>query len=60
MQTKKRISGKNASQEHDSPKASKPQKKISGKVQGPVKNVTELITSSVRKQKLGILLILSQ
>ncbi|XP_021295027.1 CTD small phosphatase-like protein 2-B isoform X2 [Herrania umbratica] len=53
MQTKKRISGRNASQEHASPKASRPQRKISEKVQGPEKKVTELITSSVRKQRLA-------
>ncbi|XVF43715.1 hypothetical protein PTKIN_Ptkin02bG0063100 [Pterospermum kingtungense] len=53
MQTKKRISGRNASREHASPKASKPQKKICEKVQGPEKKTTELITSSVRKQKLA-------
>ncbi|XVE74781.1 hypothetical protein DITRI_Ditri12bG0045600 [Diplodiscus trichospermus] len=53
MQTKKRISGRNASREHASPKASRPEKKISEKVQGPEKRVTELITSSVRKQKLA-------
>lgn len=57
MQTKKRISGRNASRQHASPKASKPQKKISEKVQDPEKKVTELITSSVRKHKIGMLLI---
>nr|KJB15551.1 hypothetical protein B456_002G183900 [Gossypium raimondii] len=51
MQTKKRISGRNASRDHTSPKASRAEKKISEKVQGPEKKVTELITSSVRKQK---------
>ncbi|KAK8625608.1 hypothetical protein V6N13_090474 [Hibiscus sabdariffa] len=51
MQTKKRISGRIASRDHASPKASRPQKKVSEKVQGPEKKVTELITSSVRKQK---------
>ena len=59
MQTKKKNSGRNASREHASAKASRPQKKITEKVQGPEKKVTELITSSVRKQKLGMLLILS-
>ncbi|TYJ50022.1 hypothetical protein E1A91_A01G176900v1 [Gossypium mustelinum] len=51
MQTKKRISGRNASRDHTSPKALRAEKKISEKVQGPEKKVTELITSSVRKQK---------
>ncbi|KAK8582945.1 hypothetical protein V6N13_069711 [Hibiscus sabdariffa] len=51
MQTKKRISGRIASRDHASPKASRPQKKVSEKVHGPEKKVTELITSSVRKQK---------
>ncbi|XVE92134.1 hypothetical protein REPUB_Repub01dG0070900 [Reevesia pubescens] len=53
MQTKKRISGRNASREHASPKASRPQEKITEKVQSPAKKVTELITSSVRKQKVA-------
>ncbi|XP_022776321.1 CTD small phosphatase-like protein 2 isoform X2 [Durio zibethinus] len=52
MQTKKRISGRNASREHASPKASRPQKKVSEKVQGPDKKATELIASA-RKQKLA-------
>ncbi|XVF02753.1 hypothetical protein REPUB_Repub04eG0201000 [Reevesia pubescens] len=52
MQTKKRISGRNASREHASPKASRPPKKVSEKAQGPEKKVTELITT-VRKQKLA-------
>lgn len=59
MQTKNRISGRNASRALASSKASRPQKKISEKVQGPEKKATELITSSVRKQKLGMLLIFS-
>ncbi|GMI99781.1 hypothetical protein HRI_003647400 [Hibiscus trionum] len=51
MQRKKRISGRIASREHASPKASRPRKKASEKVHGVEKKVTELITSSVRKQK---------
>ncbi|OMO88166.1 NLI interacting factor [Corchorus olitorius] len=51
MQTKKRVSGRNASRELASPKASKPQKKLSEKVQAPEKKVKDLITSSARKQR---------
>ncbi|KAL4385573.1 hypothetical protein GQ457_15G003760 [Hibiscus cannabinus] len=51
MQTKKKFSGRIASKEHASPKASRPQKKASEKEQGLERKVTELITSSARKQK---------
>ncbi|XP_039041102.1 CTD small phosphatase-like protein 2 [Hibiscus syriacus] len=51
MQTKKIISGRIASRDYASPKASRSQKKVSEKVQGPEKKVKEIITSSVRKKK---------
>lgn len=56
MQTKKRISGRNASREHASPRVSRAQKKASENAQVADKKVPELITSSARKQKCGILL----
>lgn len=55
MQTKKKVNGRNASREHASPRVSRTVKKGSENVEVPKKKVTELITSSVRKQKSGIL-----
>lgn len=55
MQTKKKANGRNASREHASPRVSRTVKKGSENVEVPKKKVTELITSSVRKQKSGIL-----
>lgn len=51
MQTKKKVNGRNASREHASPRVSRTVKKGSENVEVPKKKVTELITSSVRKQK---------
>lgn len=51
MQTKKKANGRNASREHASPWVSRTVKKGSENVEVPDKKVTELITSSVRKQK---------
>ncbi|XP_065873218.1 uncharacterized protein [Euphorbia lathyris] len=51
MQTKKRIGGRNASREVSSPRITRTQKKASDNVQAGQKKVTELITSSVRKQR---------
>ena len=51
MQAKKRICGRNASREHASPRISRAQKKLSENVQVAEKKVSELITSSARKQK---------
>ncbi|XP_021899662.1 uncharacterized protein LOC110815986 isoform X1 [Carica papaya] len=53
MQTRKRVSGRNACRQHASPRISRAQKKTSENVQGAEKRVTELITSSARKQKLA-------
>ncbi|TXG56055.1 hypothetical protein EZV62_017368 [Acer yangbiense] len=57
MQTKKKVNGRNASRsEHASPRVSRASKKVSENGQVAEKKVTELITSSVRKQKqVGIL-----
>lgn len=53
MQTKKKVGGRNSAQDHSSPKVSRQQKKVSENVQIAEKKVTELITSSARKQKNG-------
>ncbi|XP_012085675.1 CTD small phosphatase-like protein 2 isoform X2 [Jatropha curcas] len=55
MQTKKRVSGRNSSREHVSPRISRTQKKAPDNVQPCQKKVTELITSSARKQRCGSL-----
>lgn len=55
MQTRKRICGRNASRELASPRISRAQKKLSENVQVAEK-VSELITSSARKQKCNMLL----
>ncbi|KAJ6346968.1 hypothetical protein OIU76_003624 [Salix suchowensis] len=51
MQTKKRISGRNGPREPASPRISRAQKKLSENLQVAEKKVSELITSSARKQK---------
>ncbi|XP_044490652.1 CTD small phosphatase-like protein 2 [Mangifera indica] len=51
MQTKKKVYGRKASQEHASPRVLRAPKKVSENVQVAEKKVTELITSSIRKQK---------
>ncbi|XP_031272750.1 CTD small phosphatase-like protein 2 isoform X4 [Pistacia vera] len=51
MQTKKKVYGRKASQEHASPRVLRTPKKVSENVQVAEKKVTELITSSIRKQK---------
>lgn len=51
MQTKKRASRRNASQECGSPKVSRAQRKASENGQAVQKKVTDLITSSARKNK---------
>ncbi|KAK4841236.1 hypothetical protein QYF36_001206 [Acer negundo] len=52
MQTKKKVNGRNVSRsEHASPRVSRASKKVSENGQVAEKKVTELITSSVRKQK---------
>lgn len=53
MQTKKKVTGRNSAREVSSPKASRHQKKLSEDVKIQEKKVTELITSSARKQRLG-------
>ncbi|XP_061982340.1 uncharacterized protein LOC133702131 isoform X2 [Populus nigra] len=55
MQTKKRISGRNAPREPASPRISRAQKKLMENLQVAEKKVSELITSSARKQKCGSL-----
>ncbi|KAI9398359.1 hypothetical protein POPTR_003G173700v4 [Populus trichocarpa] len=55
MQTKKRISGRNAPREPASPRISRAQKKLLENLQVAEKKVSELITSSARKQKCGSL-----
>jgi hypothetical protein len=57
MQTKKRISGRNAPREPASPRISRAQKKLLENLQVAEKKVSELITSSARKQKCGMLLL---
>ncbi|XP_060184395.1 uncharacterized protein LOC132614054 isoform X2 [Lycium barbarum] len=52
MQTKKKLNGRKP-RELASPKVSRQQRKMSENVQTEAKQVTELITSSVRKQKSG-------
>ncbi|KAG5147014.1 hypothetical protein AAZX31_11G255000 [Glycine max] len=51
MQTKKKTSRRNASQERGSPKVSRAQRKVSQNGQAAEKKVTDLITSSARKNK---------
>ncbi|GKV14752.1 hypothetical protein SLEP1_g25575 [Rubroshorea leprosula] len=51
MQTKKRVSGRNASRGPSSPFTSRSQKKISENAQVSKKKMKELITSSARKQR---------
>ncbi|KAJ4710849.1 CTD small phosphatase-like protein 2 [Melia azedarach] len=51
MQTKKKVNGRNASREHASPRVTRAAKKVSENGQVAEKKVTELIASSVRKQK---------
>ncbi|XP_042498237.1 CTD small phosphatase-like protein 2 isoform X1 [Macadamia integrifolia] len=53
MQTKKKLPTRNAAQEHASPRISRPQKKVPECVKVVENKVTELITSSVRKQRIG-------
>lgn len=53
MQTKKKSSGRSAARDHAGIKVSRAQKKISENVQVVEKKVTDLITSSTRKQRLG-------
>lgn len=57
MQTKKRISGRNGPREPASPRISRAQKKLSENLQVAEKKVSELITSSARKQKCSMLLL---
>lgn len=52
MQTRKKVDGKNA-RELGSPRISRHQKKLSENIQNQSKKVSDLITSSVRKQKSG-------
>ncbi|XP_057949579.1 uncharacterized protein LOC131144750 [Malania oleifera] len=51
MQTKKRVSGRNSSRDHASPRVSRSQRKVSEIVQVAEKKVADIITSSARKQK---------
>lgn len=51
MPTKKKASKQNASQERGSPRVSRAQRKVSEKGQAVEKKVTDLITSSARKNK---------
>ena len=53
MQTKKKVCGRNSSHDPVSPKVSKHQKKVSENVQVAERKVTDIITSSARKQKHG-------
>ncbi|KAA8528974.1 hypothetical protein F0562_033538 [Nyssa sinensis] len=53
MQTKKKVNGRNSARELASPKVSRHQKKVSENVQMAEKKVTELITSSARKQRIA-------
>lgn len=55
MQTKKRIAGRTTSRELNTPRISRTQKKAPDNVQANQKKATELITSSARKQKCGML-----
>ncbi|KAF8369799.1 hypothetical protein HHK36_032180 [Tetracentron sinense] len=56
MQTKKKPVGRNSAREHASPRVCRQTKKVAENVQNAEKKVTELITSSVRKQRFpGIL-----
>lgn len=54
MQTKKKVSLRNA-REHANPRVSRLQKKASENMQVSEKKVAELITSSARKQKCGVI-----
>ncbi|OVA17502.1 NLI interacting factor [Macleaya cordata] len=53
MQTKKKLSGRNSARELANPKVCKPQKKATENMQIAEKKVTELITSSARKQRFA-------
>ncbi|KAK6930821.1 FCP1 homology domain [Dillenia turbinata] len=54
MQTTKRISGRSSSRDHASPRVSRHQKKVSENLQAAERKVTELITSSARKQNASV------
>lgn len=54
MQTKKKLPTVNAAREHASPRVCRPQKKASENVQVAEKKITELITSSARKQRFSM------
>ncbi|KAK7387704.1 hypothetical protein VNO78_22494 [Psophocarpus tetragonolobus] len=51
MQTKKKTSRRNVSQECNSPKVSRAQRKVSKNARAAEKRVTDLITSSAKKNK---------
>lgn len=53
MQTRKKSSGRTTSREHTSPKVSRAQKKTHEDVKVLDNRVTDMITSSSRKQRLG-------
>lgn len=53
MQTKKRVSGRNASREPASPRVSRSKKKLSENAQVSEKKVTDMITSSARKPRVA-------
>ncbi|KAM5568210.1 hypothetical protein ABKV19_015997 [Rosa sericea] len=53
MQTRKKSSGRTASREHTSPKVTRAQKKTHENVKVLDTKVTDMITSSSRKQRLG-------
>ncbi|KAJ4973890.1 hypothetical protein NE237_007064 [Protea cynaroides] len=55
MQTRKKLQTRNGAREIASPRMSRTQKKVVESVQVVGSNATELITSSVRKQRLGYL-----
>ncbi|XP_015869526.1 uncharacterized protein LOC107406835 isoform X1 [Ziziphus jujuba] len=57
MQTKKKSSGRAAARDHAGMKVSRAQRKTPENVQVVEKKVTELITSSTRKQKLAVSLL---
>lgn len=56
MQTKKKVTARNSARELASPKVSRHLKKVSESAQVQERNVTELITSSARKQRVGKLI----
>lgn len=55
MQTKKKLPGRNSTRELPSPKVCKPQKKATDNTQISDKKVADIITSSARKQRFGML-----